>query len=469
MADFSLPYGKPANIAGAFMGGLQGVQDYETGALQQQALKQKVQEEKQMHPVKVAMAAAQYWDATKTTLTPETYGKWREQTLKMFGGLIPESEFPPPETFKSPEQFEAFKYQKEMKALQLKAQLKGLEPYNLQPGAQRMVGNQVVAENPNVPAGMQPTQLLTPQGELGPKIPGGTQVKILPKEEKPTLLQDASGNLISWRPGMPLEGLTKPQAGTMSTAGKLLLLQGIKSGLIPPSMLPKRGGANYMEMLTLAAENGIDLAQLERKYKSAETWAKNLRSAQTGRLMSAGESVVKTIDRLKETAKELNQSGITVLNRAKLAEAINLEGNSPRGKLAGKFLTDLALLKDETGQLVMGGYAPSEQAFKIAEPVLNPNYGGELLISNLDEMQKLVNYRINAIKDMQAESVGGSTTRDEGGGGRAGGGQPQPRQPAKTMPAPNGGQATYTGNQTPDGFPIYKLPDGTFRPWKGGQ
>ena len=140
MADFSLPYGKPANIAGAFMGGMQGVQDLQTGALRQQALKQQVDQQKMEQPIRMAAAAAQYWDMTKATLTPETYGAWREQTIKMFP-MIPESEFPPREAFKTPEQFEAFKWQKETKI----AELKRMAQWN------KVVGPEQTLVGPNGP------------------------------------------------------------------------------------------------------------------------------------------------------------------------------------------------------------------------------------------------------------------------------------------------------------------------------
>lgn len=281
---------------------------------------------------------------------------------------------------------------------------------------------------------------------------------------KPTLLQDGNGNLVPWRPGMPLEGLSKPTTSSMTDQNLQSITEGLKTGKIVPPMLSKRA-MDYNKILAYTSKNDIDLAKMTRDWTAQLTWAKSLSSPQMARFDALANSVVNTADRLKETAAQLKLSGMTALNRANLYQAIHLRGNTPQGKLAGQYITDMNVMKEEMANLVMGGYAPTEAAFSLVNRQLQEDYGGELTISNVNEMQRLIRYRMNAFEDLRAQRAGLTPNRmwegEEKNPTKAG---QQQQDIPKTRPAP-GGKASFTGKYDDQGNPIYKLPDGSLRPW----
>lgn len=69
--------------------------------------------------LKIANAATEYWDNSKSALTLDNYPKWREETIKRFP-MMNSSMLPEPSTFKTPDDFNRFKYQKEMEVAKLK-------------------------------------------------------------------------------------------------------------------------------------------------------------------------------------------------------------------------------------------------------------------------------------------------------------------------------------------------------------
>ena len=93
-------------------------------------------------------------------------------------------------------------------------------------------------------------------------------------------------------------------------------------------------------------------------------------------------------------------------------------------------------------------------------------------VAAADEIKRLVQININAGRHLRGEVLGGPT--------QTGPGQyqtpmpyqaPPQSQPAQTLPVPGGGTATFTGIKTQDDnqYPIYKFPDGTFKPYMGGR
>lgn len=68
--------------------------------------------------MKMAENVLNYWDKTKGTVTRENYPQVRNDFAKQFPDVA--SHFPPPESFKTDQDFEKWKYNAEMKAYELK-------------------------------------------------------------------------------------------------------------------------------------------------------------------------------------------------------------------------------------------------------------------------------------------------------------------------------------------------------------
>jgi hypothetical protein len=199
----------------------------------------------------------------------------------------------------------------------------------------------------------------------------------------------------------------------MSPETKASLLDGLERGDIAPSLLSKRGG-DYNTILSMAADRGINLSSLENDYQAAKAFAKNLNSAQQVRFLGLGKSVVNTMKELQNLSEEMKLSGLHLYNKAKLELLVKTAGNTTQGQLASKYMAYINTLKEEFAQLAMGGYAPTEPAFALAHQQVNGNYGVNQMAAVLPELRRLINYRMNAFKEIspivpsQAQKSGGA-------------------------------------------------------------
>ena len=85
-------------------------------------------------------------------------------------------------------------------------------------------------------------------------------------------------------------------------------------------------------------------------------------------------------------------------------------------------MTAVNTLKEEFAQLAAGGYAPTEDAWKLANSQINGNYGVKDLRASLTEVQRLINYRLGAFANQRPTTVGGDSELPmEGGQSKIGG------------------------------------------------
>ena len=177
--------------------------------------------------------------------------------------------------------------------------------------------------------------------------------------------------------------------------------QQLVDGNLVPSMLMKRG--NYNEIL--AAANRLARAQTGKPYNatraqtefgSAQRFASSMNSQQQQRFRALAVSVVNTIDEVRLLADALKNSGIPIVNKAKLAAYIQTAGNSEMGQKASQYLAAVNTLKEEFANLANGGYAPTEAAWALANSQINGNYGVQQLNASLTEVQRLINFRLQA-------------------------------------------------------------------------
>lgn len=211
----------------------------------------------------------------------------------------------------------------------------------------------------------------------------------------------------------PKEGDVFPEqpktgAGTKTPQelGELLDL-----GLMVPSMMSKFGGA-YNEAIAAAndaskARTGkpYNGAKAQREYQAALRFVSSLNGPQMVRFMGLGESVVNTIDRVRALADQLDLSGITAANYVELEAALKVFGNTEKGQLVAQYLGATNTLKEEFANLVNGGYAPTEDAFKLANKQINENYGVKAMNASLSEVQRLINYRLTAFDTLTPKGI----------------------------------------------------------------
>jgi hypothetical protein len=154
------------------------------------------------------------------------------------------------------------------------------------------------------------------------------------------------------------------------------------------------------------AKDNFNLANAQLEWARAQAQVHSLNAPQMVRFVGLANSVINTIDRMKFTADQLRLSGVPLLNKLQLESVKEAEGNSPKGQLVAQYLADATALKEEMANLINGGYAPHEAAFTLANRLVNENFGVKQLHAALDESQRLVRYRVNAIPGLSQYGPG---------------------------------------------------------------
>lgn len=184
------------------------------------------------------------------------------------------------------------------------------------------------------------------------------------------------------------------------------IVKGIKNGDQPPVFtgLYKLGGPVRAGL----EANGVNVSKLQLQWKQAEKQVQSLNGPQMTRYVGLNTSVINTIDEVNGLAKQLHLSGIPLLNQAELTKLIQTQGNTPQGQLAARYIVTVGTLKEEFANLANGGYAPTDPAWTLANKQVNENYGVDELGASLQEIQKLMKIRINAIPGMKELGPGSS-------------------------------------------------------------
>lgn len=182
--------------------------------------------------------------------------------------------------------------------------------------------------------------------------------------------------------------------------------QQLVDGNIVPSMMSRRS-SSFNAILAKANKlskqqtgKPVSLVKLQNDYLAAQTHAKSINGTNPTRFRTLANSVVNTIDRVQETAEQLNQGNTQLWNKTKRDNVSALWGNTPYSQLAAQYRVDVNTLKEEFANLINGGYAPTEAAFSLANSQVNENYGFKDMAAALPEIKRLVNYRLSALEDL---------------------------------------------------------------------
>jgi hypothetical protein len=173
------------------------------------------------------------------------------------------------------------------------------------------------------------------------------------------------------------------------------IIEGIETGKQPPSLTGLYGRSAAVR--AGLEEKGFDLSKAQLEWDRARKQIQSLNGPQITKFVGLANSVNGTIDEVRRLSKEMDFSGIPALNSLQLQSYIQTQGNSKNGQLAARYIGAVNTLKEEFANLAQGGYAPTESVWKLAKRQINENYGVKELGASLDEIQRLINYRIQGI------------------------------------------------------------------------
>lgn len=171
------------------------------------------------------------------------------------------------------------------------------------------------------------------------------------------------------------------------------------------------------------------------------------------RYAGLANSVVNTIDEVKNLSEEMGNSGVPLFNKVKMATYIQAEGNSANGQLAARYMAATNTLKEEFANLSQGGYAPTEAAWGLANQQINGNYGVKELGASLDEVQRLIKYRLNGIPNFNTLGPAAKDNRYFGQGANGQGQGATAAPPSGFVPT----SSSAGGNSTPKPPPGFEL------------
>ena len=263
---------------------------------------------------------------------------------------------------------------------------------------------------------------------------------------------DQGGNAVVVDPVPPRQPAS---SGADADEGKELAQQ-LVDGFLVPSMLSRRGTFNSI----LAEANRIsrrttgkpyNAARAQTEYAASQRFMSALNGPQQQRFRALAGTVVNTIDEVKALSREMQNIGVPVLNHAKLMVYSQAMGNTPQGQLAAKYIGAVNTLKEEFANLANGGYAPTEAAWHLANQQINGDFGVQQMDAALTEVQRLINYRMQAFEALTPYGVS-PTNPAVAGMGAGSTAEPAPNAPAANtsqprMPAAQKGERRKFGDE----------------------
>lgn len=251
----------------------------------------------------------------------------------------------------------------------------------------------------------------------------------------------ADGSLVAVNKTNPSDARVVFHAGASKGDGDdnvKLVAQAIQNGDQPPVLTGLY--RNGMAVKAQLEKNGFNVANAQVEWTRAQKQIAALNGPQMTRFVGLASSVTNTIDEVNDLSSKMALGGIPALNRAELAAYVQADGNSENGQLATRYLTAVNTLKEEFANLAQGGYAPTESAWGLANQQINGNFGVKQLGASLNEVQRLVKYRVQAVPGLSTEGPG---TPNRYFGTTA----PSQAAPAATAPAATNGVPTQATKQ----------------------
>lgn len=198
----------------------------------------------------------------------------------------------------------------------------------------------------------------------------------------------------------------RESGSTVVTPDVQEIAKGIESGLQPPTTtgLYGKSGAVRAQL----QRDGFNLTKASTDWTATQKWLATANSPQQVRLKQAISSVAQGIQGLKEASAEWNAGGFAPLNSANLKLALSGVYGQKAQETAAKFQQQATIIQDELGQTFMGGNSPTDKALGLAGQVFNTSWSKQTLDTALDNLDKNLTYRLNAIDSVGPTGLSGA-------------------------------------------------------------
>ena len=174
------------------------------------------------------------------------------------------------------------------------------------------------------------------------------------------------------------------------------------SGDLVPSQMSKRSGSFNQILARANAKSkeqggkGYSATGAELQFRAASAFARTQNDTQRKNFLALADSVQNTIGDVLDLSAELKQGGIQKYNAARRGTILQVYGNSPQSETAAKYVAAVDTLKGELANLIKQG-APDDASFKLAQSLVNSDYGVKDMAAALDEARRLIGFRKQAI------------------------------------------------------------------------
>lgn len=179
---------------------------------------------------------------------------------------------------------------------------------------------------------------------------------------------------------------------------------GILEGKNPPEMTRLYGMAGPVQ--AYLSDHGYSLAKAQLDWEAAKKQVLSLNGPQMVRYIGLAKSAVNTIDEVKRLSNQLKLDHIPAYNHVQLLTYIQAHASGKEHNDAVAYLGAVNTLKEEFANLANGGYAPTEPAWALANQQINGDYDVGALATSLNEVQRLINFRLTAIPGLRTLGPG---------------------------------------------------------------
>ena len=205
------------------------------------------------------------------------------------------------------------------------------------------------------------------------------------------------------------------------------ILEGIKSNSksFVPDLVTGFGNPDLRaEIQTQAIEKGINLQDPILQWKGAVRLASSLNGPAQVRLQQVLSYADKSIPQMRELSDTFKRFDFTPANEVELKAAMTSTAVSPELRdAATKFMVQYTTMRTDLAQVFSGGYAPTEDAFKLADQSLSKLWGAGQMNAGLDQLQIDLGFKKAALQEVQQTSpigmsdMGSQVTKQAGLGG----------------------------------------------------